>query len=311
MAAGITPIAHGNDLAGSICYPACCTDIAGLRPSFGRVPAFNPSVPAERPLSMQWMSVRGPLARRVAALRLALAVMARADDHDPGWVPAPLTWPRAESPIRVALSADPMGTGVHPAVVAALRRAADALLDAGHIVEPADPPDMAGVVADWHVLQHAEAHALMLEAVHAHGDEGIGQCMLWRMERPARTSERDYMTAVARRATWLRRWATFLSRYPVRLCPVSLSPPFLHGADVASEEAFHEIVRTQAPSFAIPLLGLPAVSVPNSVANGLPTGVQRVASRFREDLVLDAAEAIEPRWPMATPVDPVQAAMTD
>lgn len=63
VAAGITPIAHGNDLAGSIRYPAYCTGIVGLRPSFGRVPAFNPSALVERSLSLQWMSVQGPLAR--------------------------------------------------------------------------------------------------------------------------------------------------------------------------------------------------------------------------------------------------------
>ena len=42
VAAGITPLAHGNDIAGSVRYPAYCTGLAGLRPSFGRVPAYNP-----------------------------------------------------------------------------------------------------------------------------------------------------------------------------------------------------------------------------------------------------------------------------
>jgi amidase len=78
-AAGIGPIAHGNDLGGSIRYPAYACGIAGLRPSFGRVPAFNPTMQAERPLSFQLMSTQGPLARRVRDLRLALAVMAQGD----------------------------------------------------------------------------------------------------------------------------------------------------------------------------------------------------------------------------------------
>ena len=51
VAAGITPLAHGNDIAGSIRYPAYACGLAGLRPSFGRVPAFNPSAPAERSMS--------------------------------------------------------------------------------------------------------------------------------------------------------------------------------------------------------------------------------------------------------------------
>jgi amidase len=71
VAAGMGAIAHGNDLAGSVRYPAYCTGVHGLRPSFGRVPAFLPSAKEERPLSMAMMSVQGPLARHVADLRLA------------------------------------------------------------------------------------------------------------------------------------------------------------------------------------------------------------------------------------------------
>jgi amidase len=63
LAAGIGAMAHGNDIGGSIRYPAYCTGTFGLRPSFGRVPAFNPSASAERPLSAQLMSVPGPLTR--------------------------------------------------------------------------------------------------------------------------------------------------------------------------------------------------------------------------------------------------------
>ena len=61
VAAGITPLAHGNDIAGSIRYPAYACGLAGLRPSFGRVPAFNPSGGGERSMSSQLMSVQGPI----------------------------------------------------------------------------------------------------------------------------------------------------------------------------------------------------------------------------------------------------------
>ena len=304
VAAGITPIAHGNDLAGSIRYPAYCTGIVGLRPSFGRVPAFNPSALAERSLSLQWMSVQGPLARRVADVRLALEVMAQGDFRDAWWIPAPMQWPSLGGPLRVALSIDPSATGVHPHVEAALHKAAAALSAAGYVVERADPPEMAAVAEDWHVLMRAEAHGAMLDAVHAHGDQRVRKSLYWHMEKPPRPSADDYMAALARRATWLRRWNTFLDRYPLVLCPVSLAPPFIHGADVSTDAGFNEIVRTQAPLFAVALLGLPAVSVPTGLQDGLPTGVQIIAQRFREDLVLDAAQAIERQLPMATPVEP-------
>ena len=50
VAAGIGAIAHGNDFGGSVRYPAYCTGVYGLRPSFGRVPAFLPSAKEERAL---------------------------------------------------------------------------------------------------------------------------------------------------------------------------------------------------------------------------------------------------------------------
>jgi amidase len=55
---------------------------------------------------------------------------------------------------------------------------------------------------------------------------------------------------------------------------------------------------------AIPVLGLPAAVVPVGVADGLPIGVQLIGARFREDLCLDAAAAIEARAGVRTPIDP-------
>src|SRR6195952_6074388 len=69
VAAGIGHLAHGTDIAGSIRYPAYACGVHGLRPSLGRVPAWNPSGP-ERSIGAQLMAVSGPLARTIADLRL-------------------------------------------------------------------------------------------------------------------------------------------------------------------------------------------------------------------------------------------------
>ena len=64
------------------------------------------------------------------------------------------------------------------------------------------------------------------------------------------------------------------------------------------------MLRAQEPQFAVPVLGLPAVSVPTGMAGVVPMGVQLIGPRFREDIVLDAAAVIESRQPPMTPIDP-------
>ena len=77
-----------------------------------------------------------------------------------------------------------------------------------------------------------------------------------------------------------------------------------HGFDIESKERTMQIWRESATLMAVPVLGLPAMAVPTGLAEGLPMGVQIVGPRFREDLTLAAAEAIEARAPRLTPIDP-------
>src|SRR5438876_8208252 len=79
LACGIGPLAHGNDLGGSIRYPAFCCGVTGIRPSMGRVPSHNPSVAEETPLVAQLIAVNGLLARRVRDLRLGLEPLSARD----------------------------------------------------------------------------------------------------------------------------------------------------------------------------------------------------------------------------------------
>ena len=132
VTAGIGAIAHGTDIAGSIRYPAYACGVHGLRPTLGRVPAFNPGLP-ERSIGAQIEAVSGPLARTIMDLRLSLAAMSARDPRDPWWVPAPLEGPAM--PKRAALCLNPDGLDPVPEVKAArhrCRRAAEARgLDGG------------------------------------------------------------------------------------------------------------------------------------------------------------------------------------
>jgi amidase len=113
LAAGIAPLAYGGDLGGSVRFPAYCCGVAGIRSTPGRVPSFNPSEPVERPFGIQFTTVPGPLARRVADVRVGLQAMMASSPLDPLYVPVPFEGPSIAGPIKVALITDPAGLGTH------------------------------------------------------------------------------------------------------------------------------------------------------------------------------------------------------
>ena len=157
IASGIGAIAHGNDIGGSLRWPAYCNGIATIKPTQGRIPAFNPSAPVERPLIAQFMSAQGPLAREVRDVRLGLEVMSQRDMRDPWWVPAPLEGPSLAKPIKVALARIPDDMETDAAVLALLRTAAGHLVDAGYDVVETEVPDLTGTWRLWCRPHHDRA----------------------------------------------------------------------------------------------------------------------------------------------------------
>src|ERR1700748_1621478 len=130
--AGTAHMAHVTDIAASILYPAYACGVHGLRPTVGRVAAFNASLP-ERSIGPQISAVSGPLARSIGDLRVALAAMSAPDMRDPWWVPAPLEGPAM--PKRAAVCLQPDGLEPVAEVKAAVADAAKRLERAGWVVE--------------------------------------------------------------------------------------------------------------------------------------------------------------------------------
>jgi amidase len=253
---------------------------------------------------MAMISVQGPLARHVADLRLALQAMSPGDPRDPWWVPAPLTGPALPRPLRVAMTVNCHGTPADPAVVAAVRQAGAWLADAGYVVEEVEPPSLAEAHELWMRVANDEARQFMWPAVQQLGDEGVRRSFGWMLDASPVLDHAAHLRALAKRATLQRRWQLFMQNFPLVLCPVSGEPPFPWGWDVQDRATMDRVMRAQESQFAVPVLGLPAVSVPTGLAGALPMGVQLIGPRFREDLVLDAAEVIESRCPPITPIDP-------
>jgi amidase len=303
IATGMSPMGLGSDGLGSLRHPAQCCGIAALKPTLGRIPHATAIEPEYATIGMQLTGVYGPLARRVADLRAAFGVLAGPTWRDPWTVPAPLRGPELSKPARVALVVDPAGHGTAEQVQEGVRKAAAALEDAGYVIEEAEPPSI-----------EAAAHALLVMLSTPGIRQGWKEVMAL---APAETrlfmsaffeaagcpdamaAEESFMT----RQSVLRAWGEFQEIHPLIVAPVCTEPPFEAGTDL-NEGRVAETIATMRMAMAVNALGLPAVALPVGIGDGLPQAVQVIGPRYREDLCLDAAGAIEDRLGIITPIDP-------
>jgi amidase len=302
LATGMTPLGLGNDLGGSLRIPSQMCGIAALKPSRGRVAEGAVTEPAVQPISIQMTMCAGPLARRVGDLRLALRILSARDARDPRWVPAPLQGPAVDGPIRVAVVRDPLGAGTDPQVRAGIDRAADWLAEAGYEVVDAEPPQIAEATAAWVDAIFADVGTIWpgMEPIAGTGVRAfIDACRAQGVFKP--------VDQEAQLAAWVAvyqlgaAWAQFLQEHPIVLSPVCCERPWVVGEDISRVDEIAMAMRMVVP---VNILGLPSCAVPVGADDGLPQGVQLIGARFREDLVLDAAQAIEDRAPVLTPIQP-------
>jgi amidase len=291
-ALGMGAIAHGNDYGGSIRYPAWACGVVGLRTTVGRVPSYKASAP-NRIISNQQMSVQGPLARTVADARLALQVMAKGSPLDPQWVPAPLEFEDGREPTRVAVFRSWAHSAVDPSVSAAVDQAAQWLQAAGYTVEEVEPPHFAEVSAmQFHMVMNdmrRGGEPFMRE----HGDDALRMALSHYMAINPVWDRDSYLEAMTRRFNIARDWAVFFERFPVLLMPNSWEGQFPIDDDQRSADRTAQILLAQAPLLGTATLGLPGLSVPTGLVDGLPVGVQIVSTKFREDRMLAVGEVIE------------------
>ncbi len=292
VALGIGAVAHGNDIGGSLRWPAFCNGVSTIRPTQGRVPAYNPSATVERPLLAQLMSTQGPLAREMRDVALALKAMSQRDPRDPFWVPAPLDGPPVAK--KVAIAEIPKGAHVHPAVLKAVDDAARMLREAGYEVTPMATPDVKRPLELWWRLLGAEMRHLqgyMLEI----GSPTMKKLVTAYLEIGGDISIADYMGGLAERTGHIRRWLTFLEETPLVLSPLCFQPSLAPDGDVGDASHVKKTFDDFLFQTGLNLLGLPCVVTPTGLHEGRPIGVQLIASRFREDVALAAGEAIGQR----------------
>jgi amidase len=301
LATGMTPLGLGNDIGGSLRNPAYCCGIAALKSTVGRIPMALSIPTSAQPISFRLMCVEGPMARSVADLRIAYRLLAGWHPRDPFSVPAALEGPAAAR--RAAIVTKMPFSTLPESTLAAIHKAGRELEAAGWEVAEVTPPELARVNEIWAHVLNADLQQLLplLTPVMSESAIGLLRSLLRQFDPATKTiteiyTERDRL-AVA--------WSAFFQQYPVIIGPTWADVPFLHDADIDPESGAETTLRRL--QFITPgnLLGIPSVALPMGLANGLPTGVQVYAERWREDLCLDVAGLLESRVGRITPIDPV------
>lgn len=301
VAHGMGAIAHGNDIGGSIRYPAFCCGVVGIRPTAGRVPMFNSTAGGERSLCNQLFNVEGALARSVRDLRLVLPVLSLGSNRDPLWTPMPASVGNAR-PSKVGLIKSSPGLFVHPSIAAAVDEAGRRLKAAGYEVEEVTPPPIADTVQLWSKMVFAELREAW-PGFSAIADADAVRANQLFLDVTAPISGKAYMDGIGEILAMRRKWAQFLERYPVLIGPNSGELAFEHGFDTQGADDTRHQIAAQALMVTINLLGLPAVAVPTGKVSvpdapkGLPVGVQVISHRFGDELALQVAEEIQKRGP--------------
>ncbi len=292
---GMGALAHGNDIAGSLRFPPAATGATSVKPSLGRVPAYTPSATAERGLLAQLMSVQGVIAREVQDVRLGLRELIRHDPRDPWMVPVPFDGPEMDTPIRVAFTKNTFEFELHPAVDKALDTARDALTDAGYEVVECEPPLVRETAREAGLCLFGEFHALVRSDIRKHGSKTINDIFDDYDAYFGKYEGTDLLRGLAKRTHYAREWSLFLEDYPLVLTPFLPHPTYASSRDTEGVDGVIDVLGSAVYGYSMNFLGLPAGNVPANFNDGLPVGIQIVGRRFREDLILDACEAVERR----------------
>jgi aspartyl-tRNA(Asn)/glutamyl-tRNA(Gln) amidotransferase subunit A len=293
----------GTDGAGSIRIPAAFTGVFGIKPSYGRVPAYPAS-----PFGV--LAHQGPLTRTVADAALMLSVIAQPDPRDmTAWnTPAPdfrIGLEDGVAGLRVAWSPR-LGhvTTLDPQVEKAAAAAAQVFADLGAVVEQVDPglPDTKQQIkAFWGAIS-----AVVVDGIPPHRRDELDPDFRRLAEDGRRYSLAEYVAAYHGRAELAETMRRFHERYDLLLTPQMPIGAIEAGRVTPADGSFGEEWINWSPyTYPFNLTQQPAASVPcGFTADGLPIGLQIVGPARGDHLVLRAARAFESARPFATIDEP-------
>jgi aspartyl-tRNA(Asn)/glutamyl-tRNA(Gln) amidotransferase subunit A len=296
LAAGIGPLALGTDGGGSIRIPCAFTGLAGLKPSFGRVPHYPPSVFGQ-------VAHNGPMTRTVTDLALLMNVITGTDDRDVYALPPERRDYTAGiedgvKGLRIAFSPTLGYARVDAEVAASVDQAARRFAELGADVETVervfDDPALSWLVLWW--AGAAKAMSAYCAEERRRLDPGLDDAA----QKGARLSAVDYLTADVVRSALSLAMAQFHRRYDLLLTPSVPVPALKAGALLVDPARQKEWVEWAPFSYPFNLTRQPAASVPCGLTKaGLPIGLQIVGRMYDDATVLRAARAFERVQPFA------------
>ena len=308
LATGQVWLATGSDLGGSLRIPASFCSVVGLRPTPGRVPHG----PKDLPFSS--MSVEGPMGRTVGDVALFLDTQAGQNPVDPLSLPTPFesyveAARKAQAPKRIAYSPD-LGIAPVDAEVRDICARAMRLFEDGPSTVVEDHPDLLDAEEIFQALRAAQFAASYKKHLDEHRDL-LKPEVIWNVEKGLDLSVEEVNRAELARGALYYRTVEFFERYDLLVSPTVLVPPFDVDQRYVTEAGgvtFETYVSWLVMSFALTLTACPSISVPcGFTASGLPVGLQLMAPRADEALLLSAAAAFEQASGFAVriPIDPV------
>jgi aspartyl-tRNA(Asn)/glutamyl-tRNA(Gln) amidotransferase subunit A len=295
IAAGMSPLGLGTDLAISVRGPAAQTGIVSLKATHGRIPMTGiwPRVPRRN-----WHV--GPMARSIRDLALAFSQLAGPDGLD-GYASSTVQFDAGigDSPnrlLRVGWLVEPGFGPIDPEVRATVQAAADALKGLGHFVEPVRIPalerDFAlDVFNQLHVMEMKPAFE---EAIAGRSEDEIYTMAKYVLSLPD-TSMKDYIHAEQAAERLKDGFAQYFQKYDALLTPVLPIPAYKHGqAEFVINGEPVDAISMQGATVPLNVTGLPGVSMRFGTSKeGMPINVQVVGSWQAESTILHIASLLE------------------